>query len=209
MILCLLPRQPETWQVGPKGRDARKAVQCYQGQGRRWDAAWRDAAMLQLSEAEQNDKTSSSASWIVVRILSSNPPHVSTTPLSILASNVQSCVPRPWVYAWNKGTPLKFVLNFCLMELCKHCEALRLQLSGIFRLSWILTLCSLLSVGSDIVNIWKQEQCSVLWLGWSIQEILRRCLHHATTAFKARQIKNQFEINNCQCSIKFWKWTYL
>ena len=74
----------------------------------------------------------------------------------------------------KQRNPLKFVLNFCLQELC-HCEALRLQPSEIFRLSLIRTLCSLLSVGSDIINIKKIEQCSVLGLDWSIQEIHRRC----------------------------------
>ena len=115
----------------------------------------------------------------------------------------QSSIPRPWIYTWNKGTPLKFVLNFCLRELCKYCEALRLQPSGIFRLSWIRTFCSLLSVGSNIINIEKLEQCSVL--GWI--DLFKKSSLDAAAAFKARQIKKiryQFEINNYQCSIKFW-----
>ena len=119
----------------------------------------------------------------------------------------QSSIPRPWIYTWNKGTPLKFVLNFWIRELCKHCEALRLQPSGIFRLSWIWTFLSLLSVGSNIMifNIFleKLEQCSVLGLDWSIQEILRRC--SCCIQSKAnKKIRYQFEINNYLCSIKFW-----
>ena len=44
--------------------------------------------------------------------------------------------------------------------------------------------------------------------GRSIQEMLRRCRHHAASAFKAgnKKIRYKFEINNYQCSIKFWYW---
>ena len=48
-----------------------------------------------LISHSDSDKTSLNACWIVVRILLRNPPHVITTPLSSLESDVQSCVPRP------------------------------------------------------------------------------------------------------------------